>query len=99
MAEKDPDLYLPILPEDTFDPIPLDNKHGMTDVRKADIELFNHQLAVLAGLFQKVYSVKTALELHDRIMEMIPKRRALMGYEYGFAANKGTKTTVYEPVD
>jgi len=98
--EKDSNEFLPLIPEENLlAPIMLENTHNLDAVRKADIQLFNNQLAMLAALFANVHSVKTALELHDRLMEMIPRRRALMGYEYGSTANKGSKAHVFEPVD
>lgn len=99
MSQDKEDFLPTILPESVPEPIYLDETADVFGTRKADIQLFNVQLKLLNSLWPQVRSVKTALAVHDRIMEMIPKRRALLGQEYGAPTNKITRSTVFEPVD
>ena len=96
----DKDDYLPCivdiqLPEPTY----IDETADLFSARKADVQLFNTQLKLLNSMWSQVRSVKTALALHDRVMAMIPKRRDLLGLNYGAPADKITRATVFEPVD
>lgn len=94
------DLLPAVIDVDTLpEPVYVDETSEVLNTRKADVQLFNAQLKLLYSLWSEVRSVKTALALHDRVMEMIPKRRALLGQEYGAPTNKITRATVFEPVD
>jgi hypothetical protein len=89
-----------VLPDGFPEPIYLEDDAQISAIRRADIHMFNTQLKVLYSLFTQVRSVPVALKLSAQIMDMVPRRRDILGVEYGPPANKSTRNPiVFEPVD
>lgn len=88
---KDLDISLP-------EPILLEHKATLTEVRKADIQLFNQSLRIVHAMWAKVETLPAALVMIDRTMKLIETRRHILGLEYGASQSKSSKSITWEPL-
>lgn len=75
-----------------------DIKPPLEAVRKADMLIFNFNLAVLHGLWDKVETLPAAFAMIDKQMLLIEKRRSILGLDYGPPKNTGPKGITWEPL-
>lgn len=98
--EDDDDKNLPAIYEGEYKPaVKLDETAQLQQIRKSDVELWNGQMGFLESMLPKLSTTRASFEWHDRVMDMIERRRAIHGFEYGSPAGKVTRQTVFEPVE
>lgn len=83
-----------VIPE----PITHSDTASLSQVKKADIELFNTQLRILHALWAKVETLPAALVLIKQTLEMPKLRRDILGLQYGAPTNKFAEPVTYEPI-
>lgn len=74
------------------------DKPPLEQVRKADMLLFNFNLAVLHSLWDRVETLPAAFAMIDKQMQLIEKRRHILGLDYGAPKNTGPKPVTWEPL-
>lgn len=74
------------------------DKPPIEQVRKADMLLFNFNLAVLHSLWDKIETIPAAFAMIDKQMSLIEKRRAILGLDYGSPKNNSSKVVTWEPL-
>lgn len=88
------DTFLSVQP--SFDKLPEDA--DITEVRKADVKIFNFQLDTLSTAYSNVRSLGALIALNREVRDMIKTRRDILGLEYGAPSNKAPRTFVLEPI-
>jgi len=82
----------------TIESLITQDKPPIEQVRKADMLMFNFNLAVLHSLWDKIETMPAAFAMIDKQMDLIKKRREILGLEYGSHQSTTPKNLTWDPL-